>query len=261
MAEGESGATENSGQTAQERGFGTVLSDGTTAAPRAGVILGRRRALPTGRSVVGGFLVAVAAVAVFAAALAHGGGSGQQFVVAAHTLPAGSIIAPGDVGTAKIGLPAGSQANAFRQAGVLVGRAVAVTVQAGELMQSSMLVPVQAQPATRPVSVAVNPVSLAGLSPGQSVDVLATGSSGGSASGSGSSSSGVALVARGATLMSIDQSSSNLLSGPASALVTLGVSTLSEVEAVVQAAQSGTVTLVAAEPSDGVGPGPGNAGS
>ena len=42
--------------------------------------------------------------------------------------------------------------------------------------------------------------------------------------------------------------------------MTLGVSSLSEVEAVVQAAQAGTVTLVAAEPSDGVGPGPGSTG-
>ncbi len=223
--------------------------------------------------------MAVAAIVVFAAALASGGGSGQQFVVATRTLPSGAVIGPGDVGTAKIALPAGSRSTAFRQPDVLVGRAVAVTVQPGELLQSSMLVPVRAQPATRPVSIAVDPASLAGLEAGQSVDVLATGGTSGAASGGtgsatggtggaasvgsgtgGSGSSAVSVVARGATLISIDRSSSNLLSGPSSALVTLGVSSLGEVEAVVQAAQAGSVTLVAAEPSDGVGPGPGSAG-
>jgi hypothetical protein len=190
--------------------------------------------------------------------------------VATRTLPAGYVIGPGDVGTAKIALPPSSRSTAFGQPGVLVGRALAVTVQPGELLQTSMLVPVRAQPATRPVSVAVVPASLAGLHAGQSVDVLATGGTasagGGSSSASGASSttgggSGVSLVARGATLISIDRASSNLLSGPSSALVTLGVSSLREVEAVVQAAQSGSVTLVAAEPSDGVGPGPGSTGS
>lgn len=216
--------------------------------------------------------MAVAAIVVFAAALANGGGSGQQFVVASRTLPSGSVIGPGDVGTAKIALPAGSRSTAFRQPDVLVGRAVVVTVQPGELLQSSMLVPVRAQPATRPVSIAVDPASLAGLEAGQSVDVLATAGTAGAASGGtgsagsggggtdGSGSSAVSVVARGATLISIDRSGSNLLSGPSSALVTLGVSSLSEVEGVVQAAQAGSVTLVAAEPSDGVGPGPGSTG-
>jgi hypothetical protein len=49
-----------------------------------------------------------------------------------------------------------------------------------------------------------------------------------------------------------------VFSGPSnSVVVTLGVSSLSEVQAVVQAAQAGTITLAAAEPSDGVGPGSG----
>jgi hypothetical protein len=43
--------------------------------------------------------------------------------------------------------------------------------------------------------------------------------------------------------------------------VTLGVADLSEVEAIVEAAHNGTVTLVQAEPSDGVGAGPGGTAS
>jgi predicted ABC-class ATPase len=63
-------------------------------------------------------------------------------------------------------------------------------------------------------------------------------------------------VVRGATLIDVARSSTNLLSPGASGQVTLGVATLAEVEAVVQAAHSATITLIAAEPSDGAGPGP-----
>jgi hypothetical protein len=66
---------------------------------------------------------------------------------------------------------------------------------------------------------------------------------------------------RGATLVAVTQSSSSLLSPGGSGQVTIGVTTLVEVEAVIQAAHSGTITLVAAARSDGVGPGPGSAGS
>jgi hypothetical protein len=110
-----------------------------------------------------------------------------------------------------------------------------------------MLVPVGSQPATRPVSITVNPSSLAGLAPGSAVDVLAT-------EGSGSSAT-VSVVVRGAVLVAVNNPSSGGLSGSSGPVVTLGVGSLAEVEAVVQAAQSGAVSLVAAEPSDGVGPG------
>jgi len=212
--------------------------------------VGRQRTLPAGRALVGGFLVAVAAVIVFTATLASAGSQGQRYAVAARTLAAGSIIGPGDVETETMDLPSGARSDAFQQADSLVGRSIAVEIQPGELVQQSMLVPSGTQPTTRPVSVAVAPTSLAGLALGGTVDVIAT-------IGSGSSAT-VSVVMRGAVLMDIDNSASSLLSGQGTSLVTLGVESLSEVEAVVQASDSGTISLVAAEPSDGVGPGPGS---
>jgi hypothetical protein len=116
-----------------------------------------------------------------------------------------------------------------------------------------MLVPTNQTPSLRPVSVAVNPVSLANLSPGQQVDVLAS-------QGSGSGTT-VTVVARGATLMDVVTSGSALLAPGGAGQVTIGVESLAEAEAVVQASQAGTVSLVAAEPSDGVGLGPSKTGS
>jgi Flp pilus assembly protein CpaB len=223
---------------------------------------GRRRALPAGRAVVGGFLVAVAAVIVFAASLAGASKPGQSWVVTARPLAAGTVLGPSDITAMTMRLSAATAALAFRQSALVEGRVLTVGLPAGELIQVPLLVPSRQQPALRPVSVAVDPVSLAGLVPGQPVDVLATAGSGGS---SGGGAPPIAVVVRGATLIDVARSSANLLSPGAAGEVTLGVATLAEVEAIVQAAHSATITLVAAEPSDGAGAGavavPGAAGS
>ncbi len=213
----------------------------------------RRPALPAGRAVVGGFLVAVAAVIVFAASLAGASNPGQGWVVASQPLGAGTVLGPNDLSTATMRLARGTTALAFRQVTSLEGRALAVAVQPGELVQASMLVPSNQVPPLRPVTVAVDPVSLADLTTGQPVDVLAT-------LGSGSASS-VEVVVRGATLLDAVTSGSDLLAPGGSGQVTIGVQTLAEAEAVVQASQAGTVSLVAAEKSDGIGPGPGSGGT
>ena len=178
---------------------------------------------------------------------------GQAWVIAARPVSAGTVLGPGDLTSATMRLSGDTAALAFRQVTALEGRALVIGLQRGELVQSSMLVPAGQEPALRPVSLAVDPVSLAGLTPGQPIDVLAT-------QGTGSGAS-VVMVVRGAILIDVARTGSNLLAPGGSGQVTIGLATLSEVEAVVQAAHSGTITLVAAEHSDGVGPGPGNASS
>jgi hypothetical protein len=174
-------------------------------------------------------------------------------VVAARPLGAGTVLGPGDLTSATMRLSGGTATLAYRQTAAVEGRTLAVAVPAGGLIQTPLLESSDQAPALRPVSLAVDPVSLAGLSPGQPVDVLAT-------QGTGTGTA-VAVVLRGATLIAVAPSSSTLLSPGGSGQVTIGVTTLGEAEAVVQAAHSGTITLVAATRSDGVGPGPGPAGS
>lgn len=214
----------------------------------AGVLKGRRRALPTGRAVVGGFLVALAAVVVFAAALSGSNNHERTYLVANQPLAAGTVITTGDLGTARMQLSSASSSLAFTDSGSVVGRALAVPVQAGQLLQTSLLAPSSPQSPLRPVAASVDPDSLGDLTAGEKVDVLVT-------VGTGTSTQ-VSAVMRGAELMEVGHSSSGVLSGPSSSVVvTLGVSTLAEVEAIVRAQSAGTVSLVAAEPSDGTGPG------
>ena len=120
--------------------------------------LRRRRALPGGRAVVGGFLVAVAAVVVFAIVLTGSSSPGQPWLVATHPLAAGAVIGPGDVAPATMRLAGSTASIAFHQPGPVEGRTLAVGLQAGELLQGPMLVPSSRTPALRPVSIAVNPV-------------------------------------------------------------------------------------------------------
>lgn len=215
----------------------------------AQLLVGRGRALATGRALAGGFLVAVAAAIVFAAVLSGTGHQEQTYVVAALRLPPGSQLQASDLTTYRMDLPAGSRAGAFASPELLAGRTLAVAVAPGELLESSMLVPAASSPVLRPVSVAVDPASLAGLQPGRPVDVLETPSSG--------TASSVTVVMRGAVVMSASQTGSGVLAGPGTELVTLGVASLPEVEAIIEAAHAGTVSVVAAEPSDGVGLGAG----
>jgi Flp pilus assembly protein CpaB len=238
---------------------GMAVGNGSNGSPRggdgtaAGVVGRRPRGLFNGRAMAGALLIAVAAMAVFSVVAASAGHHTKQYVVATRTLAEGTIIGPGDLTTASVQLPSGTSAEAFRQAAPVIGRSVLVTVAPGELIESSMLSGPASTPTLRPVTVPVDPDSVTRLTPGDRVDVLATATAGLGAGSSGA----VSVVARGASLISVSQSNPGLLSGSTSAtLATIGVSNLAEVEAVVGAAHAGTVVLVQAEPSDGVGPGP-----
>ena len=199
---------------------------------------------------LGGLLVAAAAVVVFTAALrGTDQGSAGSYVVAAHSLQAGSLLESGDLATVTVHVPRSAAAQMFRSTSAVDGRTLAVPLVSGELLEPSMLVPAgQAQP-LRPVTVAVDAATLTGLYTGEPVDVLQTTGT--------ETSTAVTIVLRGATLFDASKPGSSLITGSPSATVTLGVGSLEEVESVVAAAHAGTLTIVAAAPDDGVGPGPG----
>lgn len=222
-----------------------------------GAIVGRRGGSAGHRAVLGGLLVAAAAVIVFAAVLSASGRHEATYVVAARPLPAGSVIGPGDTTTGRFSLSGPTSAAAFTQPAPLIGRSVAVDVQPGQLIESPMLAAGGAA-RLRPVSIPVDSDSLAALAAGQAVDVLATPSASAAGSGGSAPQPSVTMVLRGATLLSLGRSSSGLLSGGSGAtvVVTLGVSDLAEAERLVEAAHTGTVELLRADPADGTGLGP-----
>ena len=207
---------------------------------------GRRRALPTGRAVAGGFVIALAVVVVFAGWLSTRAGSGHRWVVASAALPAGTRLTAADLTTTTLRLGQGAAAsNAFDTTGSLIGRDLAVAVNAGELILRSE-VPVSAAVAVlRPVPVTVSPTDLVDLAAGDLVDILETSAAG--------PTTRTTVVLRGARVLSTTQPSSGLLGSGGDQVVTLGMATLAEVTATVVAEHAGTLDVVVAEPSDGAG--------
>lgn len=86
---------------------------------------------------MGGLLVAVAAVGIFAAVSGAGKGPSTRYVVAARDLRIGQILSTADLRTVAIDLPAAQAARAFRDVGALEGTVVVAPVSQGSLVQSS----------------------------------------------------------------------------------------------------------------------------
>jgi Flp pilus assembly protein CpaB len=119
--------------------LGRVLSQdgaGTDTEPTAGR-LGTRVALPRGRAVVGGLLVALAAVGLLLAHQAATRRHATDYLVARHSIPAGSHIRSADLAFAPMDLYAGTAAHAFRTSAAVLGSTATTDIGSGELIQRS----------------------------------------------------------------------------------------------------------------------------
>ena len=83
-------------------GVRPAVEDGAVRAPR---VIEQRRGLPGSRAVVGGLLMAVAAIGVFAAYTDATSGSGAQVVVAVRDLRVGHVIDQADLRAVAAELP------------------------------------------------------------------------------------------------------------------------------------------------------------
>jgi len=95
--------------------------------------------LPGGRAVVGGFLVAVAAVGIFATTSGTGKGPTTRYLVAARALAPGTVISNGDLAPSAMDLPSDVARQAFRDPAPLAGTVVLAPLGEGELVQASAL--------------------------------------------------------------------------------------------------------------------------
>jgi Flp pilus assembly protein CpaB len=147
-----------------------------SGAPRRAT--GRRPALPNGRAVVGGLLVAAAAVGTYAAWSSADDAPSTRFAVAARDLAVGQVVEAGDLRLVAFDAPAGIAGAAFGEAdaGLLVGQVTVAPVREGDLLQrSSVVVPEDVEPG-RQVSFPIDVADALGgtLEEGERVDVLAT---------------------------------------------------------------------------------------
>lgn len=198
----------------------------------------RRHNLPGSRAVVGGLLVAVAAVGLFAAYTSASGGPRQSYVVAARPIAAGTRIQAGDLASEPMQLPARLQARAFKDASVLVGATAVTKLEAGELVQPSAVVAKAGDAPGRELSFPVERGHLsATLEEGERVDLLATFGSG--------NESFTNMVLQDAQIVSIERAKSGV-GDPGTAVVAVTVINEGDEVALAHAIQQAKLTVVRA---------------
>ncbi|MDQ1375242.1 MAG: hypothetical protein QOJ09_2580 [Actinomycetota bacterium] len=201
-----------------------------------GRVIRRRTALPGGRAVVGGFLVALAATAVFAAYTHATTRPESSYVVARHALAPGRHLTRADLALVPMRVPNGI---AFRSARPLLGATVIGPVGAGELIQPAAVLAGRGQPAERQLSVPIDSArAVSGdLRPGDRVDVAATFGSGPDAYTS--------FVVRGAQVLARQQAGGTLGNHSSEVLV-LALPSATDALAVAHAISVGQLTIVRA---------------
>jgi len=198
----------------------------------------RRRPLPGGRAITGGFLVALSAVGVFAAASHARADKREPYVVARHDLLVGSRITPADVSVAPMQLPPGlAGRRAFRRMGDVVGAVVVGPVGAGELVQAGSLAAHHGPTGQRQVSLPIDAAKAVGgrLVAGDVVDVAATLGTGGSAE--------TKWIVRRAMVVAVDGQNSSL-GDRSHQVITLALTSEADALAVANAVAAGSVSLV-----------------
>lgn len=209
-----------------------------------------RRTVPSSRAVVGGFLVALAAVGTFAAYRGASTGATHRFVVAARDVPAGTILATTDLTTATVDLPGDLASRAFSQTSAIAGRITLAPMTKGELVQSSAIADATKADARYEVSLPVDRArALAGtITPGERVDVVATYGTGNAAT--------TVIVARRAEVVKVDDARRSSVGGGGELVIELALADPDDVLAVTHASQAGSVTLVRATGAEAAGTAP-----
>lgn len=200
-------------------------------------VVRRRGTLPTGRAVVGGFLVAVSALGIFAAYSRASAGPTTHYVVARHDIAAGQRLTGNDLVLLPMELPdVVVDAAVFSTEEAVVGTTAVATIRRGEIVQAGDLVQKQSSPEELELSFSIDASrALAGtLQPGERVDALAT-------FGSGADAYTVTVVRQARVLQSeIDQRAL----ATSSVVLRLALASSAEALALSHAVNAGDVTLV-----------------
>jgi Flp pilus assembly protein CpaB len=217
-------------------GVSSGPSTATTGADAARREVRRRSTLPSGRAVVGGFLVAAAVVGVVAVATGGSGTPADAYAVVTVDVDAGEELGPGDLDLVPLDLPDEQRAVSYTDLSVLQGATALAPLAAGQLVQSSDVAKPPGGPGLASVSLPVEPArALDGdLRRGDRVDVIATSTEGGGPS--------TRTVTAGALVIDVIEQGSGGLGGPTELSVELAVPP-EDLEAVAEAGAVATVTL------------------
>lgn len=200
----------------------------------------RRVGLPSGRAVIGGLLMALAAIGTF---LAYAGATADDSIdvlIATRDLRRGELLTADDVELVPVDLPGGVR-GLFGAADAAVGRQMVAPVDAGEFLLASATVTPTDGEETLEVAVALPGTRAAGrLRAGDRVDVFSTWSG-----------EVTELIAVDARVLEV-RGGESALGGGDTVVVRLAVADFAQVEALVHAQAAGDLTMIRATIGTGV---------
>mgnify|MGYP003498177713 CR=1 FL=1 len=222
-------------------GADSVSSTTADSSIRRGRSGGTRRTLPTGRALVGGLLVTVAAVLVFATYAGAQATRSTTVVVAARALDPGTHLGPTDVEVRTVDLGDELAGRSFSSVDELIAAVALGPLAAGDLVQASAVRtpdPASERPSDPQFSFPVDrDRALDGeLRSGEVVDLLAT-------FGTGSSAS-TKVLARRARVLAVEQAGSGTLGSSGRLVLTVALGSDDTVLAVAHASQVAAITVV-----------------
>ncbi len=217
----------------------------TRRSPTAGASPGPtpgRRALPSGRAVVGAFLITASATAVLAGYTSANAGPRGRAVVATRAIDAGERLAEGDVRDAPVDLPEPTAAQVFPSAGPLTGAVALAPIAEGELLPRSAVRLASGTPAgealAREFSFAVERERAVDgqLARGDRIDLLAT-------FGNGEDAATI-VIGRGIELRRVAEPGKGGLGGNGKLTLTVALADADAVTRVAHASRVAALTVV-----------------
>jgi len=210
--------------------------------------LQRRAALPAGRAVVGGLLVALAMVAAFVVASGAGDGPTGRVVVVTRPLPIGHQLAADDLHVEPVDVSDALASVTFTDPDDLIGKVTVAPLTTGEIVGRSALVDLGADGAAgHAFSFPVNRERAVNghLQPGDQIDVLATYGTG--------STARTLVVARGVQVLDLESAGNASLGSTGKVVVTVSLADADQVLATAHAAEVAALTLVRSTGTTGDG--------
>ncbi|MSO87888.1 MAG: hypothetical protein EXQ71_10275 [Acidimicrobiia bacterium] len=194
----------------------------------------RRRRLPGGRAVVGGLLMAVAALGVFVAYSHASARPTEPVVVASTQLLVGETITAEDVHLVEADLPAEVATSTFGTAEDVIGRIALGPVGEGEIVQAGLVTNDVSGGARHEVAVTLPRAQMAvgRLKQGERVDLFVT------------YNDATELVVRSAEVVQIGSSADGSITSDREVELVVAVPSGDAVTALVDALRTGDVTVV-----------------
>lgn len=193
----------------------------------------RRVGLPSSRAVVGGLLMAIAAVGTFLAYADATADDSIDVLIAARPLRAGDTITAADVEMVPVELP-GEVRGLFGDPAAAIGRTMVAGVDEGEFLHASATIePVEGEEALEIAVSLPGNRAVSGLRAGERVDIFSTWSG-----------DVTELIAVDARVLEFSGDSGVLLSGSDQVVVRLALADFSQVEAIVHAQAAGDITMI-----------------